>query len=239
MGTRRNDFLADIQSFSCVAVQRGTVMSTKQGGLPRDPYNVIITGVGGQGNVVLSRILGTMLTRREFTVTIGESFGAAQRGGSVMSHIRISMVGSWSPIIPKGRADVVVALEPVEGIRMMTMYGNPATLALLNTRPLYPSAVTAGDQWYPSPEEIAKLAGDLSANVRFFAATEEALKLGNPVLGNIIMLGAFVELAGLPLDGELFREVISELLPGGKQEDNLRAFELGTHLVRDAGQGNC
>lgn len=72
--------------------------------LQHDPYNLIITGVGGQGNVLASRMVGDMLSRKGFDITIGETFGASQRGGSVMSHIRISKKGSLSPQIPKGKA---------------------------------------------------------------------------------------------------------------------------------------
>ena len=77
--------------------------------LSYDPYNVIITGVGGQGNVLASRVLGNMLSEKGLQVTIGETFGASQRGGSEMSHLRISAVSSWSPQIPKGKAHLVVA----------------------------------------------------------------------------------------------------------------------------------
>ncbi|MBU2252336.1 MAG: 2-oxoacid:acceptor oxidoreductase family protein, partial [Proteobacteria bacterium] len=87
--------------------------------LRKDPYNIVITGVGGQGNVMASRVLANMLVRRGFRVTIGETFGMSQRGGSVMSHIRVSSAAVWSPQIPKGRADLVVALEPVEAIRVL------------------------------------------------------------------------------------------------------------------------
>ena len=75
-----------------------------------DPYNVIITGVGGQGNVMASRIVGNILSRTGLTVTIGETFGASQRGGSVMSHLRISATSYWSPQIPKGKCHLVVSL---------------------------------------------------------------------------------------------------------------------------------
>ena len=71
--------------------------------LPCDPYNVIITGVGGQGNVMASKVVGNMLSQKGFRITIGETFGASQRGGSVMSHLRISRGRSWSPLISKGR----------------------------------------------------------------------------------------------------------------------------------------
>jgi indolepyruvate ferredoxin oxidoreductase beta subunit len=64
--------------------------------LPCDPYNVIITGVGGQGNVMASRVVGNILSRKNLNITIGETFGASQRGGSVMSHLRISSASYWS-----------------------------------------------------------------------------------------------------------------------------------------------
>ena len=70
--------------------------------LAKDPYNIVITGVGGQGNVMASRVLSNMLVRKGFKVTIGETFGMSQRGGSVMSHIRVSPTTVWSPQIPKG-----------------------------------------------------------------------------------------------------------------------------------------
>ena len=75
--------------------------------LPHDPYNVIITGVGGQGNVMASRVLGRYVSRDGLNVTIGETFGASQRGGSVMSHLRGSSAHGWSPQIPrwKGPSD--------------------------------------------------------------------------------------------------------------------------------------
>ena len=68
--------------------------------IPRDPYNLIITGVGGQGNVIASRMIGDMLVRTGYRVTIGETFGVSQRGGSVMSHMRISRASAWSPRTP-------------------------------------------------------------------------------------------------------------------------------------------
>ena len=118
--------------------------------LINDPYNLIITGVGGQGNVMASRVLGNMMNRQGLHVTIGETFGASQRGGSVMSHLRISSTSSWSPQIPRGKAHMVVALEPIETIRVLMNYGGPQAKAICNTRPIHPAAVTSGDQYYPS-----------------------------------------------------------------------------------------
>ena len=201
--------------------------------LPKDPYNIIITGVGGQGNVLLSKLLGNMLTRRGYIITIGETFGATQRGGSVMSHLRVSARSSWSPLIPKGRAHMVIALEPTEGIRVLANYGNPQVKILSNTRAIHPVGVIAGELQYPSIEEIRKSAHELASEAWFIDATDEALRLDNPVLGNTIMLGAFAGLNVLPLEKEDFREVILEMMPEDKLDINLKAYELGAEMLKD------
>jgi indolepyruvate ferredoxin oxidoreductase beta subunit len=200
--------------------------------LPNDPYNIIITGVGGQGNVMASRVLANMLVKKGYYVTIGETFGASQRGGSVMSHLRVSKKDSWSPQIPKGKAHVIVALEPTEAIRVLADYGNLDVKVVSNTRPIHSAGVIAGDLNYPALEETKKTARGISSQAWFIDATDEALKLGNPILGNIIMLGALAGLGDLPLDKEDFREVIAESLPQNKVDINMKAFDLGKELVK-------
>jgi indolepyruvate ferredoxin oxidoreductase beta subunit len=204
-------------------------MTSKQ--LPHEPYNIIITGVGGQGNVTASRILANMLVKKGYYVTIGESFGASQRGGSVMSHIRISQRSSWSPQIPKGRAHAVIALEPTEGIRVLKDYGNPNVILLLNTRPIHPVAVIAGEIEYPGLDEIKNSARDLASKVWFIGASDEAIKLGNPILGNIIMLGALSGVSDLPLENEDFKEVILSTIPPDQLDINLKAYDIGKRKV--------
>lgn len=195
--------------------------------LPHDPYNIIITGVGGQGNVMVSRVLANMLVKKGYYVTIGETFGASQRGGSVMSHLRVSKRSSWSPQIPHGRAHAVIALEPIEGIRVLKDYGNLEVSMLLNTRPIYPVAVIAGESEYPSIEKITNSAQDLASKVWFIDATDEAIKLGNPILGNIVMLGAFSGVSDLPLAEEDFKEVILTTILPDKLDINLKAYDIG------------
>ena len=124
--------------------------------LPHDPFNIIITGVGGQGNVMASRILGNMLSLQGLNITIGETFGASQRGGSVMSHVRVSAGPVWSPQIPQGQAHVIVTLEPIEALRVLMAYGSPKTWAVCNLRPIHPIGVICGDQNYP---DIAQITG--------------------------------------------------------------------------------
>jgi indolepyruvate ferredoxin oxidoreductase beta subunit len=205
--------------------------------LAKDPYNVVITGVGGQGNVMASRVLANMLVRTGYQVTIGETFGMSQRGGSVMSHIRVSATTVWSPQIPKGRADLIVAIEPVEALRVLADYGNPAVKVLVNMRPIYPVGVITGEAEYPAPEKIREAVTSLSAISCFLDATDEAVKLGNPILGNIVMIGAVVGLGVLPVDREVFETVIREGMPASRVEANLRAFAIGAAAVTGAVNG--
>ena len=199
--------------------------------LSKDPYNIVITGVGGQGNVMASRVLSNMLVRKGYYVTIGETFGASQRGGSVMSHIRVSAQSVWSPQIPRGKADIVVSLEPIEVIRVLKNYGNAHVKVLTNTRPLYPVGVISGELDYPSVETLKVSIRKLSSIAWFIDATEKAMELGNPILGNIIMIGAVFGMGKFPLDRKAFKEVISESLSEDRLDINLKAFDIGASLM--------
>ncbi|HXZ35034.1 MAG TPA: indolepyruvate oxidoreductase subunit beta [Thermodesulfobacteriota bacterium] len=202
--------------------------------LAKDPLNVIMAGVGGQGNVMASRVLANMLSLKGYKVTIGETFGMSQRGGSVMSHLRVSETSAWSPQIPKGRADVLIALEPIEAVRVMRSYGNTGVKVLLNTRAIHPVGVIAGDFEYPSLEGIEKGLKELTPHVWVMDATEEAMKLGNPILSNIIMIGAVSGLNLLPVGMAEFKSVIRDFCPQKLLEVNRRAFEIGKEKVTSA-----
>lgn len=199
--------------------------------LSKDPYNIIITGVGGQGNVLASRLLGGMLAAKGFMITIGETFGASQRGGSVMSHLRISKESVVSPQIPKGRADAIVSLEPAEALRVLAAYGNPATLLLTNTHPIHPVGVIKGELEYPPVTEMKEAVERILPAAYFLDATKRALALGDSILTNIVMLGALGRLAVLPFDRDDFKEAIAMRLAPGQVAVNLRAFDEGYGMV--------
>jgi len=199
--------------------------------LSNDPYNVIITGVGGQGNVLASRVVGGMLSCKGFNVTIGETFGASQRGGSVMSHLRISAASSWSPQIPNGKSHLIISLEPIEAIRVLKDYGNPKVAVICNTRPVHSIGVISGDQTYPELKDIKTWVAELSHSAWFIDATDRALEMGNPIFGNIMMIGAAAGIGLLPLDREDFKSVISGMVPPDKVVDNLSAYDLGRKMV--------
>ncbi len=201
--------------------------------LEKDPCNLIITGVGGQGNVLASQILGQVLVEEGFTVTIGETYGASQRGGSVMSHLRISRTDQFSPLIPEGQCDMVVGLEPTEALRVLAPYGNPGVLLLTNTRPIYPIDVIAGDASYPELPVILEKLRRLAKKVWTVDATEIALGMGDPVFANIVMLGALSATGVLPLRREAFERVIGELMPSHRLGQNLEALERGRQSVQE------
>jgi indolepyruvate ferredoxin oxidoreductase beta subunit len=197
-----------------------------------DPLNLIICGVGGQGNILLSGMIGGAYLKKGCFATIGETFGMSQRGGSVMSHLRISPDAVKSPQIPRGGADVIVGLEPLEALRVMTVYGNPRVCVLSKCRPVYPIGVITGELAYPSDEAIRTAFDRLSAASWMIDATSVGLQLGNPVLSNIVMIGALAQTGLLPFDRRRFEKEIKKTLLADKCAVNLKAFDAGADMMK-------
>lgn len=200
--------------------------------LNHDPYNLIITGVGGQGNVLASRMVGDMLSRQGFDITIGETFGASQRGGSVMSHLRVSTKGSRSPQISRGRAHMVVSLEPTEALRVLKTYGNPEVRVITNMRPVRSMGVISGEQTYPDLDQLKAWLEQFSEKAWFLDTTRAVTRLGNPIFANVMLVGALSKASDLPLDREIFAAVVQDRMPAGKVAINLTAFDMGREMVR-------
>jgi indolepyruvate ferredoxin oxidoreductase beta subunit len=201
--------------------------------LSKDPFNVIIGGVGGQGNVLASQILGEMLVSQGYVITIGETYGASQRGGAVMSHLRISTKDQFSPLIPEGQCDLLVSLEPVESLRILDTYGNPRVMTLLNTRPIHPIDVISGNATYPEVSRVISKIKELSRRVWTLNATEIALEMGDPIFSNIVMLGALCAIDVVPINRQGFETIIRDLLPSRLLEENLKAFDKGREAVQE------
>ena len=193
----------------------------------KEPLNVIVSGVGGQGNVLLAQFMGRALVRAGYHVTVGDTYGASQRGGAVMSHLRVSRQAQYGPLIPHGQADVILGLEPLETLRVLGQYGNPNVTVVTNSRPIYPLAVAVGTARYPSSEEIVKALEELSSRSWLINATDIALDLGAPILANVIMLGALVGASVLPLTAKEFELELQESLPPDRLDLNLKAFRRG------------
>lgn len=198
----------------------------------REPFNLIVTGVGGQGNVIASLLIGATLVEQGYKVTIGETYGASQRGGSVMSHLRISDSRQYGPLIPPGSADLVIAIEPTEAARVLGQFGNPNTTTVSNSRPVYPMDVISGDISYPSMDDLMQTIRSLSKEAYFLPATEKALELGNPILSNIVLIGYAAGAGLLPISLEGLEKAITDYLSPGKVSINREAFLCGVEMVK-------
>lgn len=202
----------------------------------KDPLNVIVTGVGGQGNVLISQLIGKALVREGHHVTIGETYGASQRGGAVMSHVRISRDAQFGPLIPEGGAHVILGLEPLETLRVLAQYGNPDVTVIANSRPIQPLAVSTGAAEYPSREQIVGTLEQLSGRNWLIDASDIALELGAGILTNVTMLGALAGSGALPVSPEDFEQELRESLAADKLDVNLQAFRRGILEVTASAQ---
>jgi indolepyruvate ferredoxin oxidoreductase beta subunit len=199
--------------------------------LDKDPVNLIITGVGGQGNVLASQIVASAGIKEGLFVTVGETYGASQRGGSVMSHVRFSAKTQCGPLISEGQADIVVGMEPVETLRVMAEFGNPQTKVILSPRPIYPPWVLAGQATYPPIEEILQKLGDLAEKVDVVRTGDDG---GKPAPANILMMGALAASGLLPISIESYEEAMREIMAPKDLETNLEAFGKGVQAVARA-----
>jgi indolepyruvate ferredoxin oxidoreductase beta subunit len=200
--------------------------------LSRDPLNLIICGVGGQGNILLSGLIGSALIKKGYQVTVGETFGAAQRGGAVFSSVRISQTRAYGPLVPEGKAHLVLGLEPLETLRILQKYGNSETICISNTYPVLPIGVLATKEEYPDCDELKETIKSLSKVAWFLNATNIALELGAQIATNIVMVGALISSAQLPLARKDIEGEMREVFPPERMELNLKALELGFRALR-------
>jgi len=200
----------------------------------KDPLNLIIAGVGGQGNVLISRLIGQAMVSEGYEATIGETFGASQRGGSVTSHLRVSRDHKYGPLIPEGDADIILGLEPVEALRQLAQCGSPATCVVTNTRPIHPMCVAIGQAEYPELETIKENIGRLSGKAWYVNASQIALDLGAALLTNIVMVGVLAGLGLTDLRPDMFEQQLETMFQNEKLALNMRAFRAG--LAYDFGK---
>ena len=198
--------------------------------LIKDPLSLIVIGVAGQGNVVTSLLICNALANEGYMVTFGQSYPAQQRGGPVVNYIRVSKEIQASPIIPEGRADVIVAMEPVEAMRMLNQYGNPDVITMVNPRPIQAMDTTGLGIKYPSMDKLMEDITALSAKTWVVNASEEASDLGNPIMANVILVGALVGSGVLPLDRKVMEPVLEERFPKAL-EINMKALDKGIELM--------
>lgn len=193
--------------------------------------NIVIAGVGGQGNVLACQIIGMAAVEEGWQVSAADTFGVSQRGGAVMSHLRLAKGRTLGPLIPAGEAHIVLGLEPLETVRVLRKYGNRGTRVMLNTRPNYPLAVLCGAAEYPDLSALLEVMAANSAAVIEVPADRLAWEAGSLVTQNVVMTGALAGSGWLPLHLASFEKVLESLFRGAIRESNLRAFRLGVAAV--------
>jgi len=187
--------------------------------------SVFFAGVGGQGIVLGSKILAQAAFSAGCMVKECELHGMAQRGGSVVSHVRFGEE-AYSPLIPQGKADFLVVMEELEGLRY-TCYLKPGATVVLNTKKILPSTVTEGNASYP--EDVPQLFKNMGYSVVAIDAGEIAKQAGNPKGENIVLIGALS--AMLKFDESLWAETVRESVPQKTIEQNLDSFHKGRAIA--------
>jgi indolepyruvate ferredoxin oxidoreductase beta subunit len=192
--------------------------------------DIIISGVGGQGNIFASLVVSQFAMGKGYLVAGSETIGAAQRGGSVVSHIRISDKTIYAPLISRGQADLLIGMEVIEMLRHMRLL-NPQGAYLLNFTRILTVLNNMGLDTYPSDEEILGGIRKYCKNGQVIEATLEASKLGNVQMTNVVLLGALVKMMPF-FEMEPMRNLIEELSPERFKEANIKAFERGRELIQ-------
>ncbi len=188
-------------------------------------YTIQIVGVGGQGVLLASMVLGNAAMKSGYKVAMSEVHGMAQRGGSVLCTLRFGD-DVISPLEAEGNADMIMGFEPVETCRCLSL-GNKDTVVVMNLDPVYPSMVAAGMESYPNIDELIASAKAENGHVLTLEATSLAIEAGKSVAANAVMIGAVAGVKGFPLDKEILRETLAENVPQKFLDLNLKAFDLG------------
>ena len=193
-------------------------------------YAVQIVGVGGQGVLLASMVLGNTAMKAGYKVSMSEVHGMAQRGGSVLSTLRFGD-DVISPLEATGGADLIMGFEPVETCRNIYL-GNRNTEILMNLDPVYPSMVAAGFEEYPKIDDLVAAVKKISDKVTTIEATSIAVKAGKAVAANAVMIGAVAAVKAFPIPKALLKETLSENVPEKFLDLNLRAFDLGYDAMK-------
>ncbi|MFA6710127.1 MAG: indolepyruvate ferredoxin oxidoreductase subunit beta [Candidatus Methanomethylophilaceae archaeon] len=193
-------------------------------------YTIQIVGVGGQGVLLASMVLGNAAMKAGYKVAMSEVHGMAQRGGSVLSTLRFGDE-VVSPLEAVGGADLIMGFEPVETCRNISL-GNRDTEILMNLDPVYPSMVAAGFEEYPDIEDLVAAIKKVSDKVTTIEATSTAVKAGKAVAANAVMIGAVAAVKDFPISKALLKETLSDNVPEKFLDLNMRAFDMGYDAMR-------
>ena len=178
----------------------------------------------------MSELLGDAAVRDGINVRGSEVLGMAVRGGSVVSTIRM---GSevYGPLIPMGKADILVGMEPSEALRNITFLAK-SSLVILNTQTIVPFTVLLGESGYPDLEKIVDKLNGIADKVVRLDAAQVAEEAGSSLAANIVMLGALFGTEQLPIDIGTIKQAIQARFPAKLASVNARAFDLGYKTFR-------
>ncbi|MFC2016911.1 indolepyruvate oxidoreductase subunit beta [Chloroflexota bacterium] len=190
--------------------------------------DLFITGVGGQGVVLASDIIGEAALAAGYDVKKTDTLGMAQRGGSVISHVRIAHQ-VWSPLIKEGEVDILLAFEKLEAARW-SRYLRTGAIAIVNNQAVPPLSVSLGEERYPSDKELVDIVKRRTARVYFVDGTWRARELGNVRTLNTFMLGCASCFA--PLKVAIWKDAISRCVPSSVRQINITAFDQGRKEIR-------
>jgi len=188
-------------------------------------FNCMIAGVGGQGTVLASKLIAAAAMKHGCDVRTTETIGMAQRGGSVVSHVRIGE-NIFSPLIPLCKADALIAFEPAEAVRQLPYLREGGTMVVCD------SAIKPAADPKAVAYEASAMIDYLKANVQKLVVIDGSRIMAHGVKTlNVALLGASAQIGIFPFDGETLKQVIPEALPQRFWEINLQSFELGIRSV--------
>jgi len=194
----------------------------------KDTLRIFITGVGGQGTITASKILGQAALAAGLGTVVGEIHGMAQRGGVVETSLSIGE--GQGPLIADGAADVILGFEPVEAVRALRK-ASPDCTVILSTSPIVPFTVSAVAGEYPGGEECLEVIERTASRIHAFDGEALAVEAGSSFSLNVVMLGALSAVDLLPFSREILLDEVLRYTPARYSETNRKAFELGGRAV--------
>ncbi len=189
---------------------------------------IVFVGVGGQGNLLATRLLGEACLSAGIPAVVSEIHGMAQRGGIVESAL---VIGARSPIVSRGEADILIGFEPLETLRALNKC-NKNTVVITNTHPLPPFTVAIGQGVYPDIDKALDLIRDNVCSLISLDGDKLAARAGNPLSLNMVMLGALIGSKVIPLNEDILKQTIAKTTKQTFLESNLKAFDFGVAAAR-------
>jgi indolepyruvate ferredoxin oxidoreductase beta subunit len=193
-------------------------------------FNIVLAGVGGQGILLAAEILGSAAVKEGLNVRVSELHGMAQRGGAVVSNVRIGEK-VLAPTVLEGQANVLLGFEPLETLRNLKFVSEKA-LVIMSDEKIPPTELAAKMLKYPSIEEIVKKIHTFTKNVTIVEAAKLARKAGSILTENVVLIGALAATEKMPVKTESIMEALRELVPAKHLDINIKAFKLGYEYVK-------